>query len=443
MSRNASRKMHLIGYYTTGPTAGAYAIGTWRHPDARVDDVFDFSYYERVAQIAEAAYFDGIFVADSYGLNDVYGKDHGAAAKHGIFGGLDPVVAVAAMARATKHVGVGATISTTFFSPFQIARQLASLDLVSGGRVAWNVVTSAADFEAKNFGMEELPDKVERYDRADEVLEACMGLWASWAEDAVVMDKESGVFARPGSITAVNYVGKYVSTTGPLSLPRSRQAHPVIMQAGSSGRGREFAAKWAEVIFFGDEDRQAALEFRSDIHDRMRAIGRDPRDCKILSRISVVVDSTQEGAERKAEEINRHSSVEARLTNFSGTGGVDLSDRDAIAARNSSDQRVGIDIYRDFLGRTDTDAAAAADQAVAKLLAVSEKHLIGTPATVCDELQDRFESGACDGFILNPALNDVSFRDFGEQVTPELQRRGLLRKSYTGTTLRENLGDDR
>jgi len=260
--------MHLVAYLKTGPTA--MHVGGWRHPESSLDDILKPSRYEHIARVLEQGRFDGCFFADLFGLYDIHGGSYDPYVRRGgQISFLDPTVVLPIMAAVTTHLGLGATLSTSFHTPYHLARWLGSLDVVSGGRVAWNVVTSATDLEAQNAGMDELPPREERYDRADEVLEACMALWNSWDEDAFVLDKEAGILADPAKVHYANYQGRWIKTRGPLSIPRSAQGRPVIMQAGSSDRGREFAARWAEVVFTIQRGQDEMREFYQDLKGRM------------------------------------------------------------------------------------------------------------------------------------------------------------------------------
>ena len=285
------RQMHLMAYLKTGPSA--MHSGGWRHPLAPLHDIFSPSRYAHIARVLEDARFDGCFYADTQGIPDIYEGSPRAYLQHGgQLSYLDPMTILPIMAQATQHLGLGATLSTSFHHPYHLARTLASLDMLSGGRACWNIVTSSTDFEARNFGMEELADKESRYDRGDEVVEACCALWDCWDQDALIMDKARGLFIDPRKVQYANYRGEHVSTRGPLSVPPSPQRRPVLMQAGSSPRGREFAARWAEAIFFSPADKPSAIALYDDIKSRMVLRGRAPEDCAMLAWISVVLGET-------------------------------------------------------------------------------------------------------------------------------------------------------
>ena len=287
----AQRRMHLVAYLKTGPTANH--PGAWRHPEADLHDIFAPERYEHIARVLEAACFDACFYADTFGLPDLYGGNFDAYLRHGgQITYLDPLMILPVMARVTRHLGLGATLSTTFMPPYHLARTLASLDMLTGGRAAWNVVTSATNLEARNFGMEGIPAKDARYDRADEVLEACIALWECWDPDAFVMDRESGVFIDPSKVRYANYEGQYVKTRGPLTIPRTPQGRPVFLQAGASDRGRDFAARWAEMIFCTPHSKADSIAFHDDVKARMERYGRAPDQCKVLPSFAVVVGET-------------------------------------------------------------------------------------------------------------------------------------------------------
>ena len=429
-----SRKMHLVAYLKTSPTA-SYA-GGWRHPSAPLHDIWDAERYEHIARCLEVARFDAAFFADGLGLPDLYkGSYADYIGRGGQVSLIDPMTVLPLMARVTKYLGLGNTVSTTFNQPYHIARSLGSLDLLSKGRAAWNVVTSSTDFEARNVGMDGVPPKGDRYDRADDVLEACFKLWDCWEPDALVLDREAGVFADPSKIHRADHVGPFVRVRGPMSIPRSPQGRPVILQAGSSPRGRECAVRWADVIFCTPATKEDSIAFRSDIHARLRAAGRDPADCKILPTLSVVIGETQSIATEKAEFLDSRVDPELVLASSSTLLGVDLSRVETAEQAETEAGHQGIAGSRDRMSQLARAEGISFGAAVRKPRGL----VAGTPAHIADVMEDWFTAGACDGFVMPPTVFPATFEEFGRMVTPELQRRGLLRQEYAGRTLRENL----
>jgi FMN-dependent oxidoreductase (nitrilotriacetate monooxygenase family) len=430
------RRMKLMAYLKTGPTANL--PGGWRHPAAELDNIFDPARYEHLARVLEHGMFDAGFFADTFGIPDIHeGSIRTYVERGGQISYLDPMLVLPLMARATRHLGLGATLSTTFHNPYLLARMLASLDLLSGGRAAWNIVTSATDMEARNFGQDGIPPKEDRYDKADEVLEACCALWDCWQEDALVLDREKGRFADPDKVRHADYHGKWVRSRGPLSMPRSPQGRPVFLQAGASPRGRDFAARWAEAIFASSHGQADSIAFYRDIKQRMRARGRDPEDCAILASIGVVIGETDGIAREKAAYLTALSDPELTLATNSAMLGADLSrhsDPKALAAAQGNQGIRGSEERVLQLMKAEGISFAEATRRPRGLV-------VGTPAGVADQMQALFEAGGCDGFILWPTVSPLMFEEFGRLVVPELQRRGLVRKAYTGRTLRENLRD--
>ncbi|WP_137391166.1 LLM class flavin-dependent oxidoreductase [Rhodoligotrophos defluvii] len=430
----AKRKLHLLAYLKTGPTANH--AGGWRHPESTLHDILEPSRYEQIAQVLEGACFDGCFFADLLGLYDIHrGSFATYIGKGGQISFLDPLMVLPLMARVTRHLGLGATISTTFNHPYTIARQLASLDIISKGRVAWNVVTSATNLEARNFGMDEIPPRDERYARADEVVEACFALWDCWGEDVFVHDKKNGVFGDPAKMRYANYRGKYVSTRGPLSIPRSPQGRPVIMQAGASPRGRDFAARWAEMIFAPSSREPDLKAFTADMHRRLVANGRRPEDCVIMPQMRVVVGETEAIAQEKAEYLQSLIDPDLALANNSSYLGIDLAQDGDEAALAAMQGNQGIQGTADKLRAIMAAENISLKEAAARVT----NELVGTPQSIADRMQHLFESGACDGFVISPTYFPGSIEAFCRSVVPELQRRGIFRTRYEGRTLRENL----
>ncbi|TCH99823.1 LLM class flavin-dependent oxidoreductase [Roseococcus sp. SYP-B2431] len=430
------RKMHLVAYLKAGPSASYPS--TWRHPAATLDDLFEPERWEKLAQVMEAARFDARFFADGLGIPDLYkGRYDDYLGRGGQLSLLDPMAILPLMARVTSHLGLGVTLSTSFMPTYMIARYLGSLDLLSKGRAAWNVVTTARDFEAQNCGHEGLPPKEQRYDMADEVMEACDALWNGWDEDALVLDRKGGLFADPSKVRYAHYRGKYVSVRGPLSIPRSPQVRPAIMQAGSSPRGREFAARWGEMLFATPATKADSLAFRTDIRARMEAIGRDPDECKILPSVTVVVGETESIAREKAAYLESLVDPELVIASSSWSVVADLSKIEDPDELDKPGSNQGVAGHRDRMMQVAKDKGITFAEAVRRPRAL----VAGTPGMIADMMEDWFASGACHGFILPPTVFPTTFEEFGRMVVPELQRRGLFRREYAGKTLRGNLRD--
>ncbi len=432
----SDRRMHLVAYLKTGPTANH--PGAWRHPEADLHDIFAPERYEHIARVLEAACFDACFYADTFGLPDIHGGNFDAYLRNGgQITYLDPLMVLPLMARVTKHIGLGATLSTTFMTPYYLARTMASLDMITGGRAAWNVVTSATELEARNFGMDGLPPKDMRYDRADDVLLACEALWDCWDADAFVMDRERGVFIDPSKVRYADYEGPHVRTRGPLTIPRSPQGRPVYLQAGASDRGREFAARWAEMIFCTPHSKADAITFTADIKARMARYGRMPEQCKVLPSFAVVLGETRAIAEAKYQHLQSLIDPDAQRMLNSSLLGADLSKHKSVADMTAVQGNQGVTGSTDRVLQLMRDEGISFDEATAKPRGL----LIGTATDVADQLEDWFHDGACDGFIVWPTIFPRMFEDFCRLVVPELQRRGLFRTAYAGSTLRENLAN--
>ena len=432
------RQMHFVAFLLAGPTAHHH--GAWRHPETDIGFCTP-EWHEHIARVLEHGKFDSLFFADILGLYDIYGGSYASIVRNGgQMGMLDPIPLLSIMSRATSRIGLGATLSTTFYAPYHLARSLGTLDLMSRGRVAWNVVASHGHLEAQNFGLDELPARDARYDFADEVVEAVIKLWESWDADALVLDKQRGVFADPDKVHYANYQGRWIKTRGPLTVPRSPQGRPVIMQAGSSSRGRDFAARWGELVFTLQHSKKDMQAFYRDLKSRVVAQGRAPGDCLILPSIDVIVGETDAIARERQAFVNDLVQTEAGMVQISGHLGVDLS-------RFSPDQPLA-DMPMEVGSRGSLDVILQGTEAqgltlgeAARRFATSElcPQIAGSPATIADTLQDLFESEACDGFILTPTLMPGMFEQFVRAVVPLLQARGLFRHDYAGKTLREHL----
>ena len=316
--------MHLAAFVSAGPVSGSHA--GWRHPAAD-RDITSLGYYTRLARILEDGCFDFVFLADILAVPDRLGDSMDSQLRYGGLGALrlDPMIVLAAMCGATRHVGLACTISTTYFEPFAVARALATLDHLSAGRAAWNIVTSFQQAEARNFGREEHLSRAERYDRADEFMEVSCALWDSWADDALVRDPAAPLFADPAKVRRVDHDGKWFKVRGPLNVSRSPQGRPVFLQAGASDRGRDFAARWAEVVFVTHAAPDAAREFRDDLRARAERFGRRPDDIKVLPGIVPIVAETNTMAQERRTLLESLAHPQAGLSTLSYHLDIDLS----------------------------------------------------------------------------------------------------------------------
>lgn len=428
---------------------GAFVPGTsqhvagWRHPKARPQDSHNLNYFIELAKTAERGLFDAYFLADVPGTVDPETTAH--LGLNGTFSaGLEPVSLFSALAAVTKHIGFIATASTTYEEPYNLARKFASLDHLSQGRAAWNVVTTASPQVAKNFGYAEVSHPKQRYERADEFIQITQKLWDSWEDDAFEYNKDTGQFFNGDKLHPPRFKGKHLSVHGALNVARPPQGYPVIVQAGQSEDGRELAAKFAEVIFTAQQKIEDAQAFYKDVKSRLAKYGRQPDDLKIMPGVSIFVAETEEAARAKYDELNSYIHPQLGLTLLSQLGGFteDLSQYDldqplpehiGQLENGASRQQLILDIAREnnFTIRQ-----------LYQWIATARGHwtLIGTPQQIADELQAWFEQGAADGFNILPPTTPTSLDDFVDLVVPELQRRGLFRTAYEGTTLRENLG---
>lgn len=434
----ARRNMSLIGLLISGPTSQHH--GMWLHPESD-NRFFDPAGYEHIARVLEFGCFDALFFTNQMGFSEGPDGDYATLLRRGgQMHLLDPVPIVSMMARVTRHIGLGVTLSSSLYPPYMLARTLATLDILSGGRAAWNVVTTSGTIEAQNCGLDGLPPREVRYDIADEVLEACDALWESWPADALVMDKASGIFADPDKVRRVEYSGKWIKTRGPLTVPQMPQRRPVIMQAGSSERGRQFAARWAEMIFTVQHDKSSMIAFNTDIKRRMVEHGRAPESCAVLAAIDVIIGETESIAREKQEYANSLIHDDMGLALVASHTGIDLSvyplDEPLAVIETSLGSQGSLDV---ILQGTRAQGLTLGE--AARRYATSElcPQIVGTPRMIADRLIDLFEAEACDGFILNPTVNPGTFEQFTRSVVPLLQEGGFFRKSYQHKTLRETV----
>jgi FMN-dependent oxidoreductase (nitrilotriacetate monooxygenase family) len=348
------------------------------------------------------------------------------------------------MGMASERLGLGSTCSTTYFEPFHVARVFQTLDLMTNGRAAWNIVTSMNDGEALNMGHAEHGDHDQRYDRADEFLEVVMGHWDSWDDGAIVLDKETGLFAHPEKVRRLDHQGQYFRSRGPFTVPRSPQGHPVVIQAGQSDRGRAFAVRWGEVIFVTtptslDHGRQLYRGMKDDI----ARLGRNPDHVAITPSVYTICAATKAEAEDKMALVDRLATDEDALSllseamNFDfGSKGIDEPFTDEELAGISGTQSMRDRVLRASGIRHPTPR----DFIKFSQRARPNKPFVGGPKEVADGLEEWFSTGICDGFVVAATHVPGAYMDVVKHVVPELQRRGLYHNDYEGETLRENLG---
>lgn len=416
-------------------------IASWRHTETHADAGANFERFVQMAHTAQRGLFDMLFSADT---NSAWTAEGPAMNRQHYVAWIEPYTLLSALAPLTKNIGLVCTASTSFEQPFSTARRFASLDLVSGGRAGWNVVTSGNETEALNFSQEKHLPKVERYKRAKEYVEVVRALWDSWDEDAFPRDRESGVFFEWDKMHVLDHKGTHFQVRGPLNVPRSPQGQPVVVQAGASEDGRELAAETAEVIFGASADLKAAQSFYADVKGRMTRYGREPRQLKILPGLSVIVAPTMQEAKDKHEQLQKLIHPQVGLGLLSRRIGFDVTNMpvDEPLPELPPNETIG--------SRSDMMIEIARREKLTlrqlyERFATARGHftLIGTPAMVADAMQEWFENAGCDGFNVLPPTFPQGLEDFVDLVVPELQRRGLFRTGYGGSTLRENLGLDR
>jgi FMN-dependent oxidoreductase (nitrilotriacetate monooxygenase family) len=435
-------QMALVAFMQAGSTS-VYA-GSWRHP-ATEHGYLDASYYAKIGRQLEEGCFDLVFFDDRLAMPGIYGNSVADAVRYGARPvKLDLSVVLGVLAQATSQIGLGATFSTTYYSPFHVARTFASLDHLSRGRAAWNVVTSVNDSEAQNFGVDAHLGHDARYDRADEFLHAVAGLWDTWEDGAVLHDRAGGLYADPEKVHELGHVGEYFSVRGPLTVPRTPQGRPVILQAGSSGRGREFASRWADIIFTGDPGIEVARTHYADQKERIAEAGRDPASVKLCPMAYAVVGESEAHAkEREQMFLNDLVHPMASLTLLSELMNYDFSKHDLDdpvtdeLIASVSGIRGLVQNLRTHIGG---DTVTLRDLAGHRATLLQGPRFVGTGPQVADQMEEWFHGGACDGFVLAATHLPGAFEDVVRMVVPELQRRGLFRTSYEGATLRDHLG---
>jgi FMN-dependent oxidoreductase (nitrilotriacetate monooxygenase family) len=417
-----------------------YHPSAWLDPAVPPNGALQLSHYIEMSKTAERGLFDLIFLADHAAVivgdipKGAFGRNHEGVAE------FEPITLIAALSQHTSRVGLVSTASTTHHEPYQLARQFASIDHLSGGRAGWNVVTSSRDAEARNFSEDRIPPKSERYERAREALTVCFGLWESWEPDAFLHDRSSGLFFDRSKLHAINHKGKHFRVDGPLTMPPTPQGRPIIVQAGSSEEGMEFASLFADVIYTVHRTLDTAQSFYARMKKMAAAAGREPSDVLIFPGLLTVVAESRDAAIAKYERMNNllaEITGLERMVRFFG----DLSGH--YLDGPLPDVRTDIPI----VSRSSLELKAAREnnwtirQYMAEM-SISHGHAVavGTPSDIVDHMEQWMDENAADGFNILPALSPGDVTDFVSLVIPEMQKRGIYRTAYDGRTLRENLG---
>ena len=430
-----NKQMHLA--LITNHSVSPHSIGAWRLPKSYRG--FDFAkpqFWQHIARTLERGKFDLLFLSDSNNLHDNYANSPDAAIRYAAqFPRHDPMPLVPVCSAVTQHLGIGVTVSTAYSHPFALARHFATLDHLSGGRVGWNIVASGGRAEAENFGREKVMDHDERYEYADEFVELCCKLWRSWEPDAVVMDRETGQYADASKVHRVEHVGKYFQCRGPLNVIPSPQGRPLLIQAGASPRGLRFAVKHAEIQFAVRGSPEGMKRYRRGLNEALREQERSPADMKVLWGLNVIVDETKAGAKAKQDALQTVMHDEAALALMSGHFNCDLSrlPADEPIRKVETDGIQGmIDMVMQDFGEDVTLLEAARRYGTG----VGVMSVVGTPTVVADRLEELYDIGEGDGFMLMTQSLPGSVSDLVDLLVPELQRRGRFRTKYEGQTLR-------
>lgn len=432
-----SRRIRLHGLRQN--TVGHTAIGLWRHPDSRAHEYRALAHWVETAQILERGRFDALFIADALGPLEVYQGRVDAALRDGIQTPTDdPLLMIAAVAAATERIGIAVTVSSTYERPYQFARKMTTLDHLTDGRIGWNIVTSALDSAARNLGLDQQIPHDERYAIADEFMEVVYALWeGSWEDDAVVFDRDAGVFADPAKVHPIAHDGEHYRVPGIALSEPSVQRTPVLFQAGTSPAGRDFAARHAEGVFLSTYNPQIARGLVDDVRARAAAAGRDPRELKFITIATVIVAETDAQAQAKYEDYLSYASLEGALARYSALLHIDLSELDPEVPLEYVETE-GIRGLIEGFTRLDPTRTWT-PRALAEFVGVGGGGpvIVGSPATVADELERWVDEADLDGFNIADPVPPVTLRDFVDLVVPELQQRGRVWREYEGETLRE------
>jgi len=429
----SDRKLHLGAFMR--PVS--LHTGAWRYPGSYPDANFNFAHLKSFAQKLEAAKFDAFFMADHLAVLNMPVE---ALKRSHTVTSFEPFTLLSALASVTSRIGLVATASTTFDAPYHIARRFASLDHISEGRAGWNIVTTSNPDAALNFGLEEHVEHGERYERAREFYDVVSGLWDSFADDAFLRDVESGVYVDPAKMHVLDHKGEALSVRGPLNIARPPQGWPVIVQAGQSEPGRQLAAETAEVVFCSPRDLAGGKALYADIKSRMRAIGRNPDHLKVLPAAFVVIGDTVEEARAKRAKLDSLVYYESAIASLSIALGHDASGFDPDGPLPDIPETNASKTGRAQVIKLAEDEGLTVRQLAQRYGGYSGLAFVGTVNTIADEMAEWLSQEGSDGFNVVFPFLPQGLDDVAERLVPELQRRGLFRDDYAGTTLRDHLG---
>ncbi|MCG2622612.1 LLM class flavin-dependent oxidoreductase [Arthrobacter sp. I2-34] len=432
------RRMFLSAFTISSP--GHQSMGMWKLPGDKSHEYKSLKYWTDLAKRLDRGGFDTLFVADVLGIYDVYQDSPDPALKNAAqVPILDPVPAIAAMASVTENLGFGVTVALTYEQPYSFARRMSTLDHLTDGRIAWNIVTSYLDSAARNMNLDGQIPHDERYDIADEFMDVCYQLWErSWDDDAVVRDAEAGMYTDPSKVRGIEHKGKYFTVPGMALCEPSPQRTPVLFQAGASSRGQEFAAKHAEMIFLISGDTTTLRRSVDKIRAQAEEVGRGREDVRVLAGVTVVVAETDAEAQALYKQYKEAGSWDGGLVLFGGWSGVDLGALPSYEPLDHADSN-SIRSAADMFGGAGKSWTA---EQLGKYIAVggATPVIVGSPQTVADELERWMDEGDIDGFQFASVHMPYTYESITELVVPELRRRGRVPEERTGGTLREKLG---
>jgi long-chain alkane monooxygenase len=433
------KKAHLLGFIQHG--VNSHATGMWRHPRDKVGYHFaQPPYWQHMARTMERGLFDAMFIADELAPYTTYKNNSDAIVKYAVQCPThEPSTIVPIITTATRHLGVGVTLSTAFEHPYSMCRRLSSLDHLSGGRIAWNVVSSYSKSEWEAYG-QEMTERTGRYERLDEYMEVCYKLWDSWEPDAIIADPASGIYADPSKVHTVHHEGRYYKCHGRHFCAPSPQGRPVLWQAGSSNQGRDFAARHAEAIFAVHPNVERMRQYTDDLNDRLwRKFDRRPGSVKLIFGLQTVVAETRQEALEKHERLKACIPPEGALAWISGHFGLDFSQY-ALDEYVQNIEVPGIQgLFESIIYAKGGAPVTVGEAATIYAQGMGMPVAVGTSSDIADQMEIYLDEGGADGFMLIATYTPGCFEEFVDLVVPELQRRGRYRTRYSTTTLREHL----